>query len=231
VAQAPPAREGARVKKIEYAVGAAGVFIRHLHRENFDRGLIATFGHDFRIEQNFTGTESQLHSALGRVARSVTNEQTRLYDSIEDIINAFWQFGQRDRPWLLTIITDGQDNQSQKYAGNPAGIGRVVATRYNHEPTNYIFVIGVGEGNQIDVKALRTLGDAGRFPTIAIEDFPLLEAVFLEIAIEVSEQTVGRHVDVGDMSWDEVERIRRVSMTPLDYAFLIDRSGSMNEPG
>lgn len=219
------------MKKIEYAVGAAGVFIRHLHRENFDRGLIATFGNSFRVEQNFTGTESQLHSTLARVARSVSNEQTRLYDSIEDMINTFWSYGRRDRPWLLTIITDGQDNLSQRYQANPAGIGRVVATRYNHEASNFIFVIGVGEGNQIDVKALAALGNAGRFPAISIDLFPLLERVFLEIAIEVSEQTVGRHIDLGDMSWDEVERIRRISMTPLDYAFLIDRSGSMNEPG
>jgi len=75
------------MKKIEYAVGAAGLFIYHLHQENFDRGMIATFGNSFRIEQGFTYAESYLHHALGRIGRSVTNERTRLYDSIEDVIH------------------------------------------------------------------------------------------------------------------------------------------------
>ena len=121
------------MKKIEYAVGAAGLFIQHLHREDFDRGLVATFGNSFREEQGFTGTESYLHYALGRVARSVTNERTRLYDSIEDVIMRFWKTASRERPWLLTVITDGQDNESTGYRNNPSGIGRFVATRYNHE--------------------------------------------------------------------------------------------------
>lgn len=219
------------MKKIEYAVVAAGLFIKHLHRENFDRGMIATFGNGFRVEQPFTSTEAQLHSALSRVARSVTDEQTRLYDSIADTIAQFWSRGLRDRPWLLTVITDGKDNASSRFYRNPSGIGQHVLSQINMEPSNFIFVIGVGEGNQIDIKALGELGDAGRFPAIAIDAFPLLEMYFLEIALEVSTQVVGRRINAGTLSWDEVAAIHRVSQTPLDYAFLIDRSGSMSEPG
>lgn len=219
------------MRNIEYAIRAASVFIRHLHREGFDRGMIATFGTAFRVDQGFTSTEAQLHGALGRVASEARGGKTRLYDSIEDVIGTFWSQAKRDRPWLVTVITDGQDNASIRYRGNPAGIGRFIAARYNHEPSNFIFVIGVGEGNQIDVKALATMGDYGEFPAIAIESFPLLELVFLEIALQVSEQVVGARVDAGSMSWDEVARIYRISPTPLDYAFLIDRSASMNEQG
>jgi uncharacterized protein (DUF58 family) len=101
--------------KIEYAVAAAGIFIAHLHREGFDRGMVATFGSTFRVEQNFTSSEAHLHSALARLDPSrikQENEGTRLYDSIEDVISQFWSYGDRNRPWLLTIITDGKDYYS-----------------------------------------------------------------------------------------------------------------------
>jgi Mg-chelatase subunit ChlD len=223
------------MKKIEYAVGAAGLFIYHLHQENFDRGMVATFGNSFRIDQGFTSTESYLHSALGRIGRSVTDERTRLYDSIEDTIAEFWRAGDRSRPWLLTIITDGQDNESRTYSHqdwrSPERIGRTIAQRFNHEPSNFPFLIGVGEGNQIDRRALGAIGDHGGFPAITIAAFPLLEMVFLRIAINVSTELIGRRIDVGNLSWEQVAQIRRTSRIPIDYAFLIDRSGSMSEPG
>jgi len=217
--------------KIGYAVGAAGLFVQHLHRENFDRGMIATFGNSFQIEQGFTSYERNLHNSLGVVARSIKSERTRLYDSIENVIQAFWQTGSRDRPWLLTIITDGQDNESRRYRNNPAGIGQFIATRFNHEPSNYIFIIGVGEGSQIDRNALATMGNYGNFLAITIEAFPLLERVFLEIALKVTTQIAGYQVNIGNLSWGEVARIRQVSHVAFDYAFLIDRSGSMGENG
>lgn len=219
------------MKKIEYAVGAAGLFIHHLHQENFDRGLIATFGNSFRIEQSFTSREAHLHATLGRIRNSIRDETTRLYDSIEDIIGEFWRNGQRNRPWLLTIITDGQDNQSYKYKNNPGGIGRTIAQRFNHEPSNFPFLIGVGEGQQIDKRALGTIGDLGGFPAVTIAAFPLLEFVFLQIALNVSTTLVGRRIEVGNLSWEQVAQIRQLSRTPIDYAFLIDRSGSMSESG
>jgi len=219
------------LKKIEYAVGAAGLFIHHLHRDNFDRGMIATFGNRYRLDQSFTSYENNLHSSLRGLVRSVTNDRTRLYDSIEDCIMEFWRNGRRNCPWLLTVITDGQDNESSRYLNNPAGIGRFVAARYNHEASNFIFVIGVGEGNMIDREALATLGNNGNFLAMTIAAFPLLEAVFLKIALQVTTQLTGYQVNMGNLSWGEVSRIRQVSHVAFDYAFLIDRSGSMGEQG
>jgi len=219
------------MRKIEYAVGAARLFIHHLHRDSFDRGMIASFGNGFRVEQGFTSYEPELHTSLQRVQRSVTNEGTWLYDSIEDVIKEFWRFGRKNRPWLLTVITDGYDNTSSRYRNNPAAIGRYVATKFNHEPTNFIFVIGVGEGRQIDKNALATLGNYGNFLAITIEAFPLLEMVFLQIAVEVSTRIAGYSVNAGNLTWGEVARIREVTQVAFDYAFLIDRSGSMTEQG
>ncbi len=219
------------MKKIEYAVAAAAQFISHLHRENFDRGMIATFGNSLRVEQNFTSNEETLLRSLHRVGMSVRNERTRLYDSIEDIVMEFWRSARRDRPWLLTVITDGQDNESSKYHNNPANIGRFVATKFNHEPSNFIFVIGIGEGNQINKNALATIGNHGNFLAITIDAYSLLELVFLEIALQVTTHIAGYQVNIENLSWEDVSRLRQVSQVAFDYAFLIDRSGSMSETG
>jgi len=219
------------MKKIEYAIAAADIFIQHLHQENLDRGMIGTFGDSFRVEQGFTGREVQLRNTLSRLSRASLDGSTRLNDSIKDAVDHFWSYGDRTRPWLLTIITDGQDNGSYTYRNDPAGIGRYTATHFNHESTNFMFLIGVGEGSQIDKKSLGTMGDYGNFPAATIAAFPLLEMVFLEIAINVSSQLVGQRIDMGYMSWEQVAYIRSVSRTPIDYAFLLDRSASMSEPG
>ncbi len=218
------------LRKIDYAVGAADMFIKHMHVDGTDRGMIATFGDGFQVAQPFTGRESQLHYMLDQ-CRSFRNENTRLYDSIEDTINTFWATGDKRRPWLLTIITDGQDNKSRRYANNPYGIGQFIGQRFNHEPSNFIFLIGVGKGHEIDRQALATMGDAGGFLAMTIEAFPLLELVFLELAVRVSEMTVGQVFQQGNRTWGEVQRIRQLSRIPFDYAFLIDRSASMKEPG
>lgn len=75
------------------------------------------------------------------------------------------------------------------------------------------------------------MADNGGFLAITIDAFPLLEAIFLKIAINVSAQLVGGEITIGNLSWQEVAYLRRVSQIPLDYAFLIDRSGSMSGPG
>ncbi|HWQ15045.1 MAG TPA: hypothetical protein VNL77_19765 [Roseiflexaceae bacterium] len=216
------------MKKIDYAVAASAVFIHHLHRDGFDRGMIATFGSSLHVNQNFTSSSAHLYTAL----RSVRlNGATRLYDSIEDVVQLFWRYGDRQRPWLLTIITDGQDNESRKYKNRPANIGQYVATNFMHEPTNFTFLIGVGSGQEIDATALATLGKMGRFPAMTIAAFPLLERLFLQIALSISEQLIGQQINIGNLTWEQVSRIYQVSQIPIDYAFLIDCSTSMESAG
>ncbi len=219
------------MRKIEYAVGAAAVFINQLHRENFDRGMVATFGEGFRVHQRLTGHEAQLENALGSVLRSAGERNTRLYDSLEDVVKVFLRDAQPGRPKLLTVITDGQDNASTKYRSNPEGIGRFIHNAYSSETLNFMFVIGVGNNQQIDAQGLGRMGNAGKFPAMKIDAFPLLMQVFLQIAIEVSTHIEGRRRSNGNMTWDEIAEVYRVSETPLDYGFLIDVSASMNEPG
>lgn len=221
--------------KIEYAIAATALFINNLHSENFDRGMIATFGNSFRVDCGFTATESYLHSALRRLSPSEikqNNEGTRLYDSIENCIFEFHRYGRRDRPWLLIVITDGKDYYDQgKYRNNPAAIGRFIANSFNHEPTNFIVVVGVGEGNEIDRNALATMANNGGFKAVTLGAFQELQMLFLAIALQVSNQISGVRYSVGNMSWTEVRRIRQLNRVAIDYAFLLDRSGSMSGPG
>jgi hypothetical protein len=226
------------VRKIEYAVGATGLFVRQLHRENFDRGMIASFGERFQVVQPLTASESRLENALNRVLKGTTDRymrdrepNTRLYDSLEDVLKAFLRDAQPNRPKLLTVITDGQDNASAKYRNNPDMIGRFIHNAYSSEALNFMFVVGVGSDQQLDGRALARMGNAGRFPALKINAFPLLMQVFLEIAVEVSSSVEGRGRGEGRASWDAVSEVFRVAETPLDYAFLIDVSSSMNEPG
>jgi hypothetical protein len=66
---------------------------------------------------------------------------------------------------------------------------------------------------------------------VTIAAFPLLEQMFLRIALQVSSQLVGRTFDFAGLTWAQVQEIRKLVQVPIDYAFLIDRSGSMNELG
>jgi hypothetical protein len=222
-------RNSSSPKKIDYAVAAPAVFINHLHTEGIDRGMIATFGDTFRVEQSFTTSEASLYHSLARVSQNIRSEGTRLNDSIEDVISEFWRNGRRNVPWILTIITDGSDNQSRRY--RPAEIGQYVARRFNHEPSNFITLVGVGENHQLDRQALGTIGNYGGFPAYTIAAFPMLEALFLRIALQASTQVIGRSVNVGNLTWQQVAYIRQMHRVPIDYAFLIDRSYSMTEKG
>jgi hypothetical protein len=214
--------------KIEAAVAATQQFIRRLHRENFDRGLIATFGTHFCIEQEFTGCENDLHRALHGIAKKVEwSEGTRLYDSIQDVIITFGRDGDSHRPWLLIVITDGQDTHSAKYHHNPTALGHAIAQGFNADASNLVCVIAVGRPEQVDVPALRQLGDAGHFPVIRIEGMALLEEAFVRVAIQIIERTEGRVIGDGQAAWAELSRIRQAVQIPFDYAFLIDCSGSM----
>ncbi|HWQ15046.1 MAG TPA: vWA domain-containing protein, partial [Roseiflexaceae bacterium] len=217
-------------RKIDYAVAAAWHFIQYLHRDGFDRGMVATFGDDCRLAQGFTSRASQLQTALARVSQSVGG-QTRLYDSMQDIVYYFYQHGDKRRPWLLTVITDGMDNASQDYRQRPDLIGAFLGQTFMSDRTNFMFLIGVGEGREIDASALATIGRMGGFPATTIAAFSLLEELFVQIALQVTEQLVGQQVRVGNLSWAEIARVRQVAHVPLDYAFLIDRSTSMNSAG
>jgi hypothetical protein len=217
------------LKKFDIMSQAVERFVATLQRPGVDRGQITTFGSTFRIEQDFTADPGRLRLALRGVARSITNEKTRLYDSLADAVSAFYAAGQRHRPWVLCCVTDGCDNASSVFDKNPGGIGLHLARSFNHDPTNLLVVVAVGTDSQIDRDALSILGHTARCPCITIDHFDLIERVFMQIALRVTSKLVGLRRTVGNISWDELARIREVSHIPIDFSFLLDRSGSMAE--
>lgn len=220
--------------KIAYAVSAAWTFIQSLHREGVDRGLIATLGDRFEIQSDFTTSTSQLATTLNAIAQGVKDEGTRLYDSIQDIITTFWSAGRRDCPWVLLIVTDGDDNRSKNYPCNkpqsPEMIGRYVGTRFNHERTNFPFLIGVGQDQQINARALATIGHYGQFPAVRIEAFPHLQRVFQQIAVRVTSDLERFYVPTPYGAIQGVRENVRLTRQPIDYAILLDVSLSMGHP-
>jgi hypothetical protein len=217
------------LSKFDLMSQAVKRFIVTLHRPGIDRGQITTFGSTFRVEQDFTSDPARLCSTLAAVSRSITNEKTRLYDSLADAVSAFYAAGQRNRPWVLCCVTDGCDNASSCFHKSPAGIGQYLARSFNHDPTNFLAVVAVGTDSQIDRNALAVLGQAARCPCVTINGFELIEQIFKQIALRVTSRLVGLRHTVGNISWDELARIRQISRFPIDFSFLLDRSGSMAE--
>ncbi|CAB4445580.1 unnamed protein product [Rhizophagus irregularis] len=76
--------------QINCAIKASNEFAKNLHRDGLDRGCI------------------QHLMTLCNVASG----GTRLYDSMVNVIKTFHSNGDRSRPWILVVVTDGDDNNS-----------------------------------------------------------------------------------------------------------------------
>lgn len=221
--------------KIHHAVNSAWSLVRSIHREGVDRCCVATFGDTFQIRADFTTSLPELAAILTAIGRGVKDEGTRLYDSVADMINAFWKAGRRDRPWVFLILTDGMDNRSKKYpCGNPNSpemIGRYIGTRFNHEPTNCVALFGVGSDRQLNEKALATMSHFGNFPAVRVEAFPLLEPYLKRLAYEVTGEVEDVYIPLGGGVVGQVRNQNvRVTRRPIDYAILLDVSASMADP-
>jgi hypothetical protein len=210
------------------------MLVDHLHQEGIDRGTVATFGDTFRVEQDSTTARPKPNSALAAPGRSALNEDTRPYDSMRNDVTAYQLSGRRDCPKILPIGTDGIDNRSRDSPrdrpASPEMVGRFVGQRSNHEPTNFPFLSVVGRDHAISARAQATIGHHGRFPAVTIAVFPLLERLFLQIALRVTTELHRDICRLGNVSWHELTAIRRIARRPIDYVLLVDRSGSMASP-
>lgn len=70
--------------------------------------------------------------------------ETRLYDSIYDVaVGTFRHTADASRPWILIVVTDGDDNCSTRAARK---CGQDVYSGFSRVSNNYVFVVGVGNG-------------------------------------------------------------------------------------
>lgn len=140
------------------------------------------------------------------------------------------QIGSAGRPWVLIVLTDGDDNRSQSYTAE--GIGKYVRKKftdpYEDNPNpNYVFVVGVGAN--INPATLQRMGPSRNFRISHVRDFALLQVELALIAYEISYGTqlhIGEGIDSSAI-WAEVEHSVHVRETPIDVMFLLDISESM----
>jgi hypothetical protein len=229
-------QQQATTKLVSAVMSVWESYIRPRHREGVDRGAVFTFGNTCRVEADFTTSLSELAATLNIVmANGVRNEGTRLYDTLEDMVNAFWMAARRDCQWDALVITDGMDNRSRRYphqnATSPELIGRYIGTRFNHLPSNRILLFGVGSERQLNAQALGTIAHHGNFRAIRIEGFSQLDRYIKEGTYNVTRKTENEYIPIAPGVVGHIQNQRvEVARRPTDYAILLDVSHSMGEP-
>ncbi|CAG8650217.1 7156_t:CDS:2, partial [Scutellospora calospora] len=127
--------------QISCAIKASNELVKNLHRDGLDRGCIATFNSRMIVRQNFTRDETSLYRSLNGL-RNYVSGTTRLYDSIVDIIKTFHSSGDRNRPWILVVVTDGDDTGSTRSLLSCAG---EISRLFTKDSSNFLFLVGVGD--------------------------------------------------------------------------------------
>jgi len=214
--------------RLDCAIKASNELVTTLHRDGLDHGCITTFNDTLTVRQNFTTDEGRLHRSLNSLRHTAAGE-TRLYDSIYDVVvGLFRRTADRTRPWILVVVTDGDDNCSARSARQ---CGEEIYRLYTREESNFLFVVGVGDG--VNSTRMEQMADVGRFDYIHVKDFLLLEVALITLAHKVttSLSLSVNALSVGNVSasWAEIQQHRKLSNVAIDYALLIDMSTSMNE--
>jgi hypothetical protein len=156
--------------QISCAIEECDELVNKLHRDELDRGCIVTFSDYMKVRQemifclksriiycfcmiffntffltnlykNFTEYKGSLHSSLNGLY-DVADGDTRLYDSIVDIIQIFHSSGVNSRPYILVVVTDGVDNISSRSSRKCA---QEISNLFTNNPTNHLFLVGVGD--------------------------------------------------------------------------------------
>jgi len=235
-AGARPLRGAPTFSKIGLGCGACHQFVRGVHRDGVDRGAIASFGNNFAIEQPFTWAAGEVSSGLISVERKVMSgrkEGTALYDSavqLAETVGACESAYDRKRFGLMLIVTDGVDLHSQRFAQAPERAGlafRRIMSTYSKRWITLLF----GVGHDVDRDSLHHLARTGDMQLNMVDDMTAFAAALNELGTRIR---VGVRTDcVAQDGWAlAVQRpFAEMSVTPYDYVFLIDRSGSMQDAG
>ena len=150
---------------------------------------------------------------------------TYLYDATILSVVHFISQADSSRPWVLLIITDGNDSGSGKSLQEAAA----VLQRYNAAQNNFAFIVGIG--SDVNKTAMENLARSGGGVYIPVEDAAILFLIFAAIAVQIEE---GVQVDIASVRQEGVEavlarvqRTRTVSKKAIDMLILMDISGSM----
>ena len=92
--------------------------------------------------KDFTKNKESLYRSLNGLNNA--NNGTRLYDSIVDVMQIFRNRGDTSRPWILVVVTDGEDNRSSRSLHKCA---QEISSQFSTKNSNnFLFLVGVGDG-------------------------------------------------------------------------------------
>ena len=206
---------------------------------NQDGYALATFSNEYTLLDVGNG----LVEAAGAV--SVLQDLkptggTRLFDSVVRAIQDFQGvygkpgFGELSRPWVLVILTDGEDNLSKTTAQAAGAFIRAeFLNQLPAEAGNYVYVVGMGPDVRM-MAALRAMMPSGNFKIMHVRNFSDLQAelAFIALQLVIGEEYAIQYAQAHGVAaiWAEVQSVARVRQQAIDFMFLLDISYSMKDP-
>jgi Mg-chelatase subunit ChlD len=210
-----------RPTKIQCALQTMSKFLDHVMKSH-DRCSVAAFNDEY----NQLCTLKDEATALRALQYCVTNccGGTHLWDSIRDAVMQFLITAERNRTWVLVLLTDGDDQGSRCSIQEAA----TWLTAFNEGKSNFTFVVGLGtDVNEVRLKQLCSTSGS---TYLKADDGELLEVAFALAALRI----VGvMQVDIAsigvDAAFARVRTERQLARAPVELLLLVDTSGSMNE--
>ena len=98
-------------RKIDVAVSSMDQFLTAVFGAN-DRYSVSAFDVNYRSLLRSATSESQIKNVLSQL-RSNCSGGTSLYEAIAFAIGQFIDDGDKSHPWILIILTDGDDTDSK----------------------------------------------------------------------------------------------------------------------
>eukprot|EP01040_Poterioochromonas_malhamensis_P012264 gene12264-13410_t len=212
-------------RKIDSAVAIMNQFLSSMMGAR-DRCSIVSFSDKYNIRQNLSSSAPCIASL--NACRTATGGGTALYDAAVASVVQFAATADRTRPWLLIILTDGEDTNSRT---KPSELIEVLKL-FNQASSNFVFVVGLGASLQ-DTE-LRRICEQSRSLYLRANDIETMQLMFALIALVVIEQN---QVQIARVQAEGVDAIfarartaRAIGTKPIDMIILLDTSASMDEP-
>eukprot|EP00298_Acanthocystis_sp_HF-20_P016870 c21612_g1_i1.p1 GENE.c21612_g1_i1~~c21612_g1_i1.p1 ORF type:complete len:252 (+),score=113.96 c21612_g1_i1:1205-1960(+) len=213
-----------RPTKIQAAAITMIIFLQNLMVSS-DRCSVVAFNENY-IPLVHLGTEEEAKIVMAALTQKCQGG-THLWDSIIVSVIHFTSIAISTRPWVLIILTDGDDQGSQRSQYEAAQL----LSAFNKPQNNFSFVVGLGRS--VNERALKSLCDTSGSIYLPAENTATLHVLFALIGLQISS---GVQIDVARIMNEGVERVyatvrevAQMGRQPVELLLLVDISGSMNE--
>jgi len=188
-----------------------------------DRCSISAFNDGYLPLLNL-GSEQDAKLVMAILTQSCKGG-THLWDSIIISVLQFITTADRTRPWVLIVLTDGDDQGSSKSQREAA----TILQGFNSQSSNFSFIVGLGR--EVNERALKGVCDSSGSIYLPAEDTSTLHILFALIGLQISK---GIQIDIASITTQGVEQVyarvsevARMGRQPVDILLLVDISGSM----